>query len=154
AHGNEPGHHTAYLYSYAGYPWKTQEKVKEIMRLFYTDKPDGLCGNEDCGQMSAWYVMSALGLYAVNPASGMYVLGSPEFNEVKIKTAKGHEFTIKADDLSEGNVYVKSVEFNGKPYHSFEISHNDLLNGGELKFQMSKKPVKTSDINLRTQKAQ
>lgn len=154
AHGNEPGHHTAYLYSYAGYPWKTQERVKEIMKLFYTDKTDGLCGNEDCGQMSAWYVMSALGFYAVNPVSGMYVLGSPAFKEVKIKTAEGHEFVVKADNLSDENVYVKSVTLDGKPYHNFEISHNDLLKGGTLEFQMSREPVKTSDVNLRTEKAQ
>ncbi|MCU7496828.1 MAG: glycoside hydrolase family 92 protein [Ignavibacteria bacterium] len=152
AHGNEPGHHTAYLYSYAGYPWKTQEKVREIMALFYTDKPDGLCGNEDCGQMSAWYVMSALGFYAVNPASGMYVLGSPALKKAKIRSAGGNEFVIEADNLSVENVYVKSVLLNGKPYHSFEISHKDLLRGGSLQFTMSKEPEKSPDASLESKK--
>lgn len=142
AHGNEPSHHIAYLYNYAGQPWKSQQRVREILTTMYSNKPDGLSGNEDCGQMSAWYAMSAMGIYPVNPASGVYVFGSPVLNSSKITVPGGKSFTIKTVNNSKENIYIQSVTLNGKPYTKTFITHKDLLKGGTLVFTMGKTPNK------------
>jgi predicted alpha-1,2-mannosidase len=140
AHGNEPGHHTPYLYAFAGQQWKTAEKVRQIMDEFYTDQPDGLCGNEDCGQMSAWYILSALGLYPVNPANGVYVFGSPEVEEAAINLDNGKTFKVVAKNNSPKNIYIQSAKLNGEDYAKTYILHQDILNGGELEFVMGAQP--------------
>ncbi len=142
AHGNEPSHHTSYFYVYAGAPWKTQEMVRRIMRDFYTNKPDGLCGNDDCGQMSAWYVLSAMGFYSFNPCGGVFVLGSPAIEEAKINLENGNVFKVKVSNQSPKNVYVKSVSLNGSRIKRPYITYNEIMKGGELSFEMSDKPVK------------
>lgn len=136
AHGNEPSHHIAYLYNYAGQPWKTQEMVREIMETMYDDQPDGLSGNEDCGQMSAWYVFSALGFYPVNPASGVYDLGSPIFDRSTIKVGGGKTFVIEAKNAST-NKYVKRVTLNGVKLTENQIRHEQIMQGGKLVFEMT-----------------
>ncbi len=140
AHGNEPSHHTAYLYAFAGQQWKTAEKVRFIMDDFYTDQPDGIIGNEDCGQMSAWHVFSAMGIYPVNPANGIYVFGSPQLHKANIKLTDGKTFTIEAIDNSKENIYIQSVELNGEVYNKSFIKHSDIMAGGNLKFFMGPKP--------------
>ncbi len=140
AHGNEPCHHIAYLYAFAGQQWKTAEKVRYILHQMYTSQPDGLTGNEDCGQMSAWYVMSALGLYQVNPSNGVFVFGSPLFPKATIHLSGGKTFTIKAENNSNGNIYIQSVKLNGRKYSKSYIRYQDIMNGGELKFVMGKVP--------------
>jgi predicted alpha-1,2-mannosidase len=140
AHGNEPSHHIAYMYAYAGQQWKTARLTRQIMTEFYTDRPDGIIGNEDCGQMSAWYVFSALGFYPVMTASGEYVIGSPLFDKATINLDNGKKFTVEAVNNSAENVYIQSVELNGKPYPFTYITHNDIVNGGTLKIVMGKKP--------------
>jgi hypothetical protein len=136
AHGNEPSHHIAYLYTYAGEPWKTQKIVKAIVTNMYKTGPSGLCGNEDCGQMSSWYVFSALGFYPVLPGSDQYVLGTPFFKEAFINLENGNKFVIKATGLSDTNFYVRSVRLNGKKYKNFYIKHEDIMKGGTLTFDM------------------
>jgi putative alpha-1,2-mannosidase len=140
AQGNEPSHHIAYLYNYAGQPWKTQEIVHRICRDYYTNKTDGLCGNEDCGQMSAWYIFSAMGFYPVNPADGTYQLGTPLLDRVSIHLEDGKIFTVIAKNISDKNFYVQSVMLNDKPYNKTFIMHKDILNGGTLQFTMGPKP--------------
>lgn len=137
AHGNEPSHHMAYLYNYVGAPWKTQELVNSICTDLYFNAPDGLSGNEDCGQMSAWYVMSAMGIYPVTPGSEIYALGLPVFEEATINLENSNKFKITS--VGKGN-YVKSVNLNGKKYSKSYISHNDIMNGGSLVFELSDKP--------------
>ena len=139
AHGNEPSHHVAYLYNYTDSPWKTQKYVSEIMHELYKNTPDGLCGNEDCGQMSAWYVMSAMGFYPVNPVSGEYMIGTPMFPKMKIKFADNKIFTIFAENLSRENCYIKSVRLNGRILDSPFIKHADIIKGGVLEFVMTDK---------------
>ena len=136
AHGNEPSHHTLYLYAYAGQQYKTAEKVREVCNEFYTTRPDGLIGNEDCGQMSAWYIFTALGFYPVHPTAGEYVFGSPLCTEAVIHTVNGTDFKVVARNNSEENIYIQSVTLNGKPYDKFSISHEDIMAGGELVFVM------------------
>ena len=147
AHGNEPCHHVAYLYNYAGAPWRTAERVRQICDLFYRATADGQCGNIDCGQMSAWYVFSAVGLYPVNPASGVYVIGSPLVDKVTIpldpKFYKGGTFTITADNNSASNMYVQSATLNGKPLDRTWITHKELAAGGELALKMGPTPNKS-----------
>jgi len=126
----------AYLFNYGGAPWKTQEKVHEIMTKFYSNKPDGLCGNEDMGQMSAWYVFSALGFYPVNPADGNYVFGTPLFSEVSINLPNKKTFKVIAKDLSDQNIYIQKVLLNGKEDDRGYITHQQILDGGTLEFQM------------------
>ena len=138
-HGNEPSHQVAYLYNYAGAPSKTQERVHEIMTTLYTTQPDGLCGNEDCGQMSAWYVFSAMGFYPVNPAEGVYVMGKPMLNSAKIQLG-GKTFTMKANNLSDKNIYIQSVKLNGEPYDKLYITHKDITEGKTLEFEMGPQP--------------
>lgn len=142
AHGNEPSHHTAYLYSYAEQPWKSQERLHEILTTLYSNQPDGLCGNEDMGQMSAWYIFSAIGFYPVNPADGRYVFGKPMFERVDIHMPSGNTFTVKTSGLSHENIYIQSVKLNGKAYDKGYITHHDLQNGGTLEFVMSSEPGK------------
>lgn len=142
AHGNEPSHHIAYLYAYAGEQWKTAEKARFIMNEFYHDKPDGVIGNEDCGQMSAWYIFSALGFYPVFPASGNYVFGSPLFDNATIHLENGKTFTVKTINNSVKNTYIQQIELNGKPYTKTYIRHKDIMNGGMIKFTMGNKPNK------------
>ena len=140
AHGNEPSHQIAYLYNYVGAPWKTQEKVDFILRNFYTDQPDGLIGNEDCGQMSAWAVLSSMGFYPVCPGSQQYVIGTPLFNEAVINLENGKTFSIKAKNRTTSNKYIQSAKLNGKPYFKSFITHEQIMNGGEIEFIMSSKP--------------
>lgn len=147
AHGNEPSHHIAYLYNYAGASWKTQEMVKQILNTMYTDKPDGLSGNEDCGQMSAWYVFSSLGFYPVNPAEGKYIIGTPIYDKAVIALPEGKSFTISANDVSSANKYIQSAQLNGKPLTRSYITHEEIENGGSLEFQMGNEPNKKWGID-------
>jgi predicted alpha-1,2-mannosidase len=140
AHGNEPSHHIAYLYNYAGQPWKTQARVRQIMDQFYKPQPDGLIGNEDCGQMSAWYVLSAAGFYQVTPGVPTYAIGSPLFPKVRFKLENGKSFTIEARGVSNHNTYIQSATLNGKPYLKSYFSHSELMAGGALVFQMGSRP--------------
>ena len=140
AHGNEPSHHVAYLYPYAGQQWKTAEKVRYIDREFYTDSPDGIIGNEDCGQMSAWYIMSAMGFYQVNPSNGVFVFGSPLFPSLTLRLENGRSFTVTAEGNSDTNIYIESATLNGKPYEKSYITYDDIMAGGELHFVMGDKP--------------
>ena len=142
AHGNEPSHHVAYLYAYAGEQWKTAEKVRFIMDEFYTDRPDGIIGNEDCGQMSAWYLLSSMGLYQVNPSDGIFVFGSPCFNKVEMKVRGGKTFIVEAPNNNKENIYIQKVYLNDKPYNKSYITYDDIINGSTLKFVMGKKPNK------------
>lgn len=139
AHGNEPSHHVAYLYRLAGKPHKTEEMVNLICRTQYHDGVNGLCGNDDCGQMSAWYIFSVMGFYPVNPCGGKYVLGAPQLPEAKILLSNGKTFTVKAKNWSENNMYVERVELNGTVLTSDCISHNDIVAGGKLVFYMTDK---------------
>ena len=140
AHGNEPSHHVAYLYQFAGKPWKTEALIREIADRFYKPVPDGLCGNDDCGQMSAWYIFSAMGFYPVDPASLEYVIGAPQLPYVRLRLANGRTFTVKAEGLSETARYVASVRLDGLPLDGFRIRHEDIMKGGTLEFEMTDKP--------------
>ncbi len=140
AHGNEPSHHVPYLYTYLGQPWKTQKMVRYIMDELYGAGNDGLCGNEDCGQMSAWYVMSALGFYQVAPGADCYAIGTPLFEKATINLENGKRFVIKADKPSTKNCYIQSATLNGVDYKKAYITHADIMNGGELSFVMGSKP--------------
>ena len=142
AHGNEPSHHAVYMYTYAGQPWKAAELLRRIYDEMYTNEPDGLSGNEDVGQMSAWYVISTMGLYQVEPAGGKYVFGSPLFNEAEMKVANGKTFRIVAKNNSKDNIYIQSVKLNGKDYKKSYIYYNDIMRGGTLEFTMGNKPSK------------
>lgn len=142
AHGNEPSHHIAYLYNYAGQPWKTQEKVRQIMTELYSTGPDALAGNDDCGQMSAWYIFSALGFYPVNPAEGVYVLGSPLVKKATLNLEGSKTFTVEAENNSEERIYVQEVYLNGEVLEKSFISHGQIMQGGTLKFVMGKEPNK------------
>jgi predicted alpha-1,2-mannosidase len=136
AHGNEPSHHIAYLYAYAGYPEKTAARVREILTTMYRDTPDGLSGNEDVGQMSAWYILSALGFYQVEPAGGRYVFGSPLMDKAVIHVGEGKTFTIVAHNNGPEHYRIKSIKLNGKPYDKFYIDYKDIMAGGILEFLM------------------
>jgi predicted alpha-1,2-mannosidase len=140
AHGNEPSHHIAYLYAYTGQQWKTAEKARFIMHDFYKAIPDGIIGNEDCGQMSAWYVFSALGFYPVFPASETYVIGSPLFDEASINLDNGKKFTVKAINNNAANIYIQSITLNGKAYKNSYLLHKDIISGGEMVVIMGNKP--------------
>jgi predicted alpha-1,2-mannosidase len=141
AHGNEPSHHIIYMYPYAGQPWKTAERVREVLSTMYSDKPAGLSGNEDVGQMSAWYVLSALGFYQVEPAGGKYIFGSPVVDKAVIKVAGGKTFTITATNNSAENKYIQQVLLNGQPCPHYYIQFSDIAQGGTLEFVMGNKPV-------------
>lgn len=143
AHGNEPSHHIPYLFNYVEQPWKTQKMVRRIMDEFYKNSPDGLIGNEDCGQMSAWYILSAMGFYPVAPGSPAYDLGSPLFKDVRINLENGKTFRITAADVSPNNIYVRSTKLNGvrDGLTRTKLKHNEILEGGLLEFEMSSKPA-------------
>ena len=136
AHGNEPSHHVTYLYALAGRPERTQELIRQIFDTQYRPEPDGLCGNDDCGQMSAWYMFSAMGFYPVDPVSGNYVFGAPQLPKIVLHLANGKTFTVIAEGISEENKYVESITLNGEPYTKNYITHEDILNGGTLLFKM------------------
>ena len=140
AHGNEPSHHVAYLYNFAGQPWKTQKYVSHILNTLYNNTSSGYAGNDDCGQMSAWYVFSAMGFYPVNPADGRYIIGSPLLDECTLKLAGNKEFHIRTIRKSPEDIYIQSVTLNGKKHKDFFITHQDIMNGGTMVFKMGKKP--------------
>lgn len=140
AHGNEPGHHTTFLFNYAGRAWRTQELNRQIQTEMYTNAPDGLCGNEDCGQMSAWYVFSAMGFYPVNPSELKYQFGSPLVREARLEIAPGKYFTMKAPLASVANKYIQEVKLNGKVLDRSFITHQEITDGGTLEFSMSAQP--------------
>ena len=142
AHGNEPSHHVIYLFNAIGQPWKTQKYAAEVMHELYKNTPAGLCGNEDCGQMSAWYVFSAMGFYPVDPISGKYEIGTPMYPEMKMHLANGKTFTILAPDVSKENIYIQSVKLDGKPYDKSYITHEQIMNGSIFEFEMGNKPGK------------
>ncbi|MBK7391924.1 MAG: GH92 family glycosyl hydrolase [Chloracidobacterium sp.] len=144
AHGNEPSHHIAYLYNYAQQPWKTQKIVRQIMDEFYKPTPDGLIGNEDCGQMSAWYILSASGFYPVAPGNGVYAFGTPLFPEMTYRLENGKTFTVRAKNVSSANKYILNAKLNGAPYKKALITHEDLMRGGVLEFAMIDQPVTTA----------
>ncbi|MBN8687310.1 MAG: GH92 family glycosyl hydrolase [Chitinophagales bacterium] len=141
AHGNEPSHHMAYLFNYAGQPWRTQEIVHRICTEFYPNNPDGLIGNEDCGQMSAWLVLSAMGFYPVTPGSDTYAIGTPLFDKIDISLENGKHIYLKAKNHKPGNFYVESMQLNGKDYTASFFRHSDLAEGAEILFTMSDKPA-------------
>lgn len=141
-HGNEPSHHVPFLYAWTSAPWKTQYWQREIMNRMYKNNIDGLCGNDDCGQMSAWYILSAMGFYPVCPGTDQYVLGAPFLPYMQVRLENGQTFTIKAEKVSDKNRYVKSVKLNGRPYTKGYLTQTDILNGGTLEFEMSSKPNK------------
>jgi predicted alpha-1,2-mannosidase len=136
AHGNEPSHHIAYLFSMAGEPAKTETMVRRIMSEMYTSEKDGICGNEDCGQMSAWYIFSAMGFYPVNPADGKFILGSPALDEISLSLPGGKVFTIIAENNSSLNVNVSGVFLNGDKLDRNYITYKEIMSGGELRFIM------------------
>ena len=140
AHGNEPSHHVSYLFNKVNEPWKTQKYVAQIMHEFYTNTPGGLCGNEDCGQMSAWYVFSAMGFYPVNPISGNYEIGTPMFPKAQLHLSNGKTFTVIAHNVSHENIYIQSVKLNGAPYDKCYITHQQIMDGATLEFEMGKEP--------------
>jgi predicted alpha-1,2-mannosidase len=141
-HGNEPSHHVAYLYNWTGEPWKTQERVRMILKKMYKPTSDGLGGNDDCGQMSAWYIFTSLGFYPVCPGSDQYILGSPAVKEATLQLENGKTFTVEAPGQSDKNVYVQKVTLNGQPVTTNSITHADIMNGGKLVFYMGAKPKK------------
>ncbi len=139
-HGNEPSHHVAYLYNWTDEPWKTQERVRMILNHQYHAAPDGLGGNDDCGQMSAWYLFSALGFYPVAPGSDRYALGSPAIKSAVLKLENARVLTIEAVNQSDKNVYVKRVTVNGKTLNRNYITHAEIMGGGKIIFEMTDKP--------------
>jgi hypothetical protein len=140
AHGNEPSHHMAYLYNFINKPHKTQEKVREILTTLYTNEPDGVSGNEDCGQMSAWYVLSSMGFYAVTPGSNTYIIGAPLFDKATIHLENENTFTIQANNLSDENIYIASAKLNDEAHPYSYITHDDITKGGSLVFEMTAQP--------------
>ena len=141
-HGNEPAHHVAYFYNWAGQPWKTQKQVRHILEMQYKSTPDGLGGNDDTGQMSAWYILSSLGFYPVAPGSEDYAIGSPSINNAVLTLENGKNFEIEAIDQCPENVYIKKILLNGKEIKNFTLKHSDIMNGGKLTFYMGNKPKK------------
>ena len=142
AHGNEPSHHVIYLYNKVRQPWKAQKYVAQVMHDLYFNAPAGLCGNEDCGQMSAWYVFSAMGFYPVNPVSGEYEIGTPLFPEMKLNLDNGKTFTVLAPNVSRENIYIQSVKINGQPYDKSYITHKQIMDGSTVEFVMGNQPGK------------
>ena len=141
AHGNEPSHHMAYLYNFVNKPYKTQEKTRQILTELYTNSPDGISGNEDCGQMSAWYIFSSLGFYPVTPGSNQYIIGSPLFGKATIHLEDGKSFTVEAKNNSYENKYIKNVQLNNKAYLYSYLNHSDIVKGGNLVFEMTDRPT-------------
>ncbi|MFI2743808.1 GH92 family glycosyl hydrolase [Zhouia sp. PK063] len=143
AHGNEPSHHIAYLYNYAGEAWKTQFYVNKILKEMYTTSSSGYAGNEDCGEMSAWYIFSALGFYPVNPDNQIYNIGSPLLKSASLQVGNGKVFQVFTKNVSDENIYIQKIKLNGKNYHKDYITHNDIISGGIIEFVMGKKPNKS-----------
>jgi hypothetical protein len=142
AHGNEPSHHMAYLYNYIGKPWKTQERIHQILNEQYSNHPDGLSGNEDCGQMSAWYVLSSMGFYSVTPGLNYYSIGNPHFSKATINLENGNKFKIIANHLSDDNRYIQSASLNGGDFNQSFLYHDAIMQGGEIVFEMGNTPNK------------
>ena len=138
--GNEPSHHITYLYTYAGQPWKTQEKVAQVKTTLFDNTPNGLSGNDDCGQMSAWYIFSSLGFYPVNPADGKYVFGTPTFKKATINPGT-KQFVVKVRNSSSTNIYIQKITFNGIPYYKNYIDYQEIMKGGILEFTMGRHPL-------------
>ena len=138
----------AYLYNYADRKDKTQTLIRKIFDRFYLPKPDGLCGNDDCGQMSAWYIFSAMGFYPVNPVGGEYILGAPQVSKVSLTLPGDKIFVMEAKGLSKENKYVRSVEWNGKPIIGLSIHHKDIMQGGTLTFIMSDTPSHEANVKM------
>ena len=138
AHGNEPSHHVTYLYALAGRPERTQELIREIFDTQYRNKPDGLCGNDDCGQMSAWYILNAMGFYQVCPGKPVYSIGRPLFNKATVNLKDGKKFTVIAKNNSRENKYIQSMVLNGKPLDKPFFTHQDIVDGGTLELTMGK----------------
>lgn len=139
AHGNEPGHHIPYFWRYTDKPWRGQEIIREIVSTKYANAHGGVCGNEDMGQMSAWYIFSCMGFYPLNPVSSEYVFGAPQLPSVTVNLPSGKKFSVIARNLSEANKYIASITLNGQPYDKDYIMHADILAGGELVFEMTDK---------------
>ena len=141
-HGNEPGHHLPYLYNYVGKPWKSQKIVNEILTTLNKNTPDGIAGNDDCGQMSAWYILSSMGFYSVSPGQDIYIFGTPLFKKARINLENGNRFIITAKNRTDKNIYIQSATLNGEIYNKSFIKHADIISGGELTFVMGPKPNK------------
>ena len=148
AHGNQPIQHMIYLYNYAGAPWKTQYHVRNVMNKLYKPTPDGYCGDEDNGQTSAWYVFSALGFYPVTPGSNQYVMGSPLFDKVTLSVKDGKSFTVTAKGNQDNAPYIQSATLDGTPHNKTWISHQQLVEGGELALEMGTTPNKERAIDI------
>ncbi len=147
AHGTAPSHHIAYLYDYAGMPWKTQSRIRNILDSLYQDTPEGLCGNDDCGQLSAWYVFSAIGFYPVNPAEGAYIIGNPYFENVLIETGGGKPFIVTAKNVSNTSKYIQSATLNGNQLNRLYVTHNEILQGAIVVFEMGEDPNMTWGVS-------
>jgi predicted alpha-1,2-mannosidase len=141
AHGNEPSHHVIYFFNYANDAWKGEELVRKVFETQYKNTQDGLCGNDDCGQMSAWYIFSAMGFYPFNPCNDGYTFGAPQLPKITLALPGGKHFTVEAKGLSEANKYVKSVTLNGNPVTGFKLAHRAIMTGGSLVFEMSPTPA-------------
>ena len=146
AHGNEPSHHVIYLFNSIGLSDRTQYYIAKVMNELYKNEPAGLCGNEDCGQMSAWYVFSAMGFYPVNPVSGKYEIGAPLFPEVRLRLANGKTFTVLAPNVNKKNIYIQSIKVNGKPYDKTYLTHEQIMSGATIEFEMGNTPKATKVI--------
>ena len=146
AHGNEPSHHIIYMYNFVGQPWKAAPLLRKVMNTLYHNAPAGLCGNEDVGQMSAWYLLSSMGIYQVEPAGGTYVFGTPLFDAVNMKVGDGKTFRIEAHNNSDENIYIRSVRLNGVPYTKSYIHFDDIVKGGLLEFEMGNTPSDTFGV--------
>jgi predicted alpha-1,2-mannosidase len=140
--GNQPSHHVSYLYDYAGEPWKTQQRARQVMEEMYRIGPGGICGNEDMGSLSSWYVLSSMGIYPVTPGSPTYAIGSPLFGKVTLNLGGGKTFVIEAKNNSHENKYIQSASLNGKPFDRTWITQKEMTNGGILSFVMGPKPNK------------
>jgi predicted alpha-1,2-mannosidase len=139
AHGNEPDHHVLYLYAYSNEPKTGQKYIHQVISKFHNNTPNGLIGNEDCGQMSAWYILSCLGFYPVNPASNELVLGAPQLKKATLHLANGKEFSIEAKNISSENIYRGSALLNGQPIDKLQLTYPQIMDGGNLKFEMTNK---------------
>ncbi|HEX3008447.1 MAG TPA: glycoside hydrolase domain-containing protein [Bacteroidales bacterium] len=141
-HGNEPSHHIVYLYNYVNEPWKTQAMVHKIMKTQYGNKPNSLCGNDDCGQMSAWYIFNVLGFYPVCPVNDQFVIGSPCAKNATMNLSNGKIFEMEAVNYSEKNIYIQSVSLNGKKWDKTYVPFDEIRNGGKIIYTMGQKPNK------------
>ena len=140
AHGNEPSHHIVYMYDFTNEPWNAQYYSAKIMKELYNDQQSGYSGNEDCGQILAWYIFSAMGFYPVNPANSIYCFGSPQLKKAEIHLANGGNFKMIANNAGEKNIYIQKIVLNGKPYTKNFITHNDIVSGGIIEFTMGSTP--------------